>query len=286
MKKFIELIPFGIHVIRNEGITLRDAMYVAVTRFLLEGILLLPLISSFFHKEILTIIALYSVTYLLMICVYEIFYLYNDIFAIKWEDKPTIRKYVQLISLKISIIARVLYICIFCLFILSVFHVRIEGIAISLILLILSLLIHNHQKSKINRIFTFALVRLSRLSFMPLIILYPQIHVLSYVPVITMPYFISEIVEAYRYQIKKYDIQTPKIQVPLYLLYSIFLPIQAVTLNFKLQALLGNILIIVLSLIRKFLGFHVGVIIKLVVKYLIKESYCSSNTIQRNMIRD
>jgi len=97
-----------------------------------------------------------------------------------------------------------------------------------------------------------------------------------------MPYLISEIVEAYRYQIKKYDIQTPKIQVPLYLLYSIFLPIQVVTLNFKLQALLGNILIIVLSLIHRLLGFHVGVIIKLVVKYLVKESYDSSNTITKH----
>ena len=282
LKKFIELIPFGIHVIRYESIKLRDAVYVAVTRSLLEGMLLLPLISSFFYREILTIIALYSVTYLLMICVYEIFYLYNDIFAIKWEDKPTIRKYTQLISLKISIIARVLYICIFCLLILSIFFVKIEGIAIGLILLILSLLIHNHQKSKINRIFTFSLVRLSRLLFTPLIILYPEIDVLSYVPVIIMPYLISEIVEAYRYQIKKYDIQTPKIQVPLYLLYSIFLPIQVVTLNFKLQALLGNILIIVLSLIRRLLGFHVGVIIKLVVKYLVKESYDSSNTITKH----
>ncbi|MEM4004709.1 MAG: hypothetical protein QXM43_03635 [Desulfurococcaceae archaeon] len=168
----------------------------------------------------------------------------NDTVFIYIEDKPSIRGYVQQVPLYMAILARIIYIFFIC-FLITHYYFTIDGLNIiqAILLLSFSFLMHNIQKVKLNRIFTFSLIRLSRLIFIPFIISGSQI--VPYILLVILPYFIAELVINYNWQLSKYDIKIPKMNWRMSFIFLIFLPFQAVLLYPNLLTLSGNIIVII-----------------------------------------
>jgi len=187
-----------------------------------------------------------------MICIYEILYLYNDIVAIRWEDKPTLRNYVESLSIRLAILTRLIYIFILSLILIYFFNIDPRSIMISIALLLQASLIHNLIKIKSKRIYSYTVMRITRILFAPNIILFPHFEYLSKLIVVTLPNLVWDIVGGRDAYIRKYNasISLPETRMSWYIIYSIFLPPQLVMLNFDYRLLAGNIFIITLSLLH------------------------------------
>lgn len=111
----------------------------------------------------------YLLAFTMMYCVYEIGYIYNDIYTTKYEDTPTYRltnieqkKIEKLYILLISF--RVIYICIFAWILKSLKAMNLSIFLSSLVLLYLFYSFHNYFRGNWNMITMFLIVSLKYIS--------------------------------------------------------------------------------------------------------------------------
>jgi len=247
--------PLGIWVIRtldSVGNKISTA-YLFLRRIFLETIfittfLYVSIYGSIFDLEsAYSSLILFSIGYLILTCIYEIFYVLNDVVFVRREDKPSIRRYVYNISMCRVIVVRLIYIIVLVYLLLVYFQVSFTNICIAISLLTLTLAIHNLQTIKLKRIYTFSVLRLARWFFIPISILGPSKASCIFVPLI--PYFVIELIKGYNYELSKYGIQVPRIAIRESYVYAIFLPLQIVSLYPNTLLLLGNIIVMLITFI-------------------------------------
>jgi len=239
------LIPYYVTVYRY------GSFKIVFKKLTTELILMLPLLYwhfQFLYSDIILALVYLSLGYLLaniiLVSVYEIQYVINDIVVVKREDKPSIRSY-PVRPLFVVISRGVYSLVAVCLMLISRFDVI--RVFVAIVLLSLAFLLHNIQKYKLKRIYTFALIRLTRYLFIPLCLIDSH-HYLLYVPIVFMPLLFVDIIQAYEYNLKKYSIEVPKMDYPWYYIYGIFLPIQLMLIDWKY--IIGNIMIVLFSISR------------------------------------
>ena len=247
-EKKMLFLPMGLTAYRYSSWRLAIRMY------LIEWILIIPpVVSHIAIHDVISLIdfiATFALLYILLISIYELQYVINDLLFSKYEDRPTLRFYpVSIWTLVLSrIISIVLYIAILLLSSLyGIESIQICNVTISLSLLVFAFLVHNIQKIKLKRILTFSLIRIVRLLFVPVALLGSSI--IPEIVLITLPYVFIEVIEGFRYNLSKYGITTPPIQYRWYYIYGLFLPLQYVALR-RIEPLSGVILLFTASLVK------------------------------------
>lgn len=277
----IALVPFGIQALRSlederrakPSFTLIEMFYGIFLRSLTEFTLTLPPIYFLSKMPIQTVIAIFALTYIAMISLYESLYLFNDVIAVRWEDVPSMRFYIRKVPIRGAVLIRFVYIALVAVALIYFFSLNLMGLFIASLLLVFYLLVHNSIKVKAKRVHSFASVRLSRILFAGVAMLYPRLDVLSKVFVVVLPYIVSELVSARDYHIKRYTknfaLKLPDPNLPDYIKYSLFLPLQLTILGVEdVKLLLGNFIIIVISalraLIARICGFDIAKIPRMI----------------------
>lgn len=247
---YIILLPYGVtlHRYGNFKVVLRKS--------LVELVLMLPTLYLSFLTSYTNHISAYTALFysyvlanILLVSVYEIQYVVNDVIIIKKEDRPSIRIYP--VKPEILIIFRIFYFIITTV-LMVLFHFDMLNITVAIMLISLAFLLHNFQSYKLKRTYTFALVRLTRYVFIPLCLI-NNLKLLSNIVIAFIPLLFIEIIQAHEYNLEKYGVTIPRINYPWFYLYGIFLPIQLILTDWMYVS--GNILLVTLSLLKHALNY-------------------------------
>jgi len=206
-------------------------------------------------KSVLTLTTLLFVGYIVLTCIYEIFYILNDAVFVYREDSPTFRTYINNVSVPKTIIARLLYSMVFTYLWCTYFSLSLLNVFVAVAILTLAAMFHNLQSIKLKRVYTFATFRLARWLFIPICILGPSR--LLILLVVLLPYFAIQLIWIHSYELNKYGIQIPKVKIRYAYVYAyvyaVFLPLQVVLLYPNILPLIGNIAIIIVSFAKSIL---------------------------------
>jgi hypothetical protein len=197
-------------------------------RSIFEGIIIFPTLylSIFgFHITLpllVTYMTTYIISWLLMNVIYDMFYALNDSIFVRYEDRPTLRRYIKDVNLVVLIIARLIYMVAISILLVAFAKISYINVLIAILLLFITLFIHNSIRIKLWRVYSVGALRFARLLFIPLV-LSPSSN-LFYISAIAIPYVIDEVIKAYNYELGKYGIQF-NARVPILLFsYSVYLP--------------------------------------------------------------
>jgi hypothetical protein len=234
-KLLIELLPLGAMIGRAQEACYNSRRYINCVlgsifiRSIFEGIIIFPTLylSMFgFHITLpllMTYTIAYIISWLLMNVIYDMFYALNDSIFVRYEDRPTLRRYIEDINLVVLIIARLIYMVTISILLVVVAKIPYINVLIAILLLLITLFIHNSIRIKLWRVYSIGALRFVRLFFIPLV-LSPSSN-LFYILAIAIPYVTDEIIKAYNYELGKCGIQLRNARAPILLFsYLVYLP--------------------------------------------------------------
>ncbi|WP_019551920.1 hypothetical protein [Propionispira raffinosivorans] len=159
------------------------------------------------NDEYVKNLMIFSIAFLAIYSVYEIGYLFNDIYTVNFENNPTFRlenKYFEIVKQQFPLLIAVrIFYTVLCLFILSLFEVyNLELFYFLIVLLNLSYAIHNTYRNKINIITMFFIVGLKYVAIPVLFYPLGDYFTVSFILILIIP-FLRSIEYASK---KKFDI--------------------------------------------------------------------------------
>ena len=165
------LLPGAIYALHWKG----GLRYLVISLGIEHCIIFTALASLIYqsNSSLPSFVASYLLALMLLINLYEIQYLINDVIAIRWEDRPTYREYVEEVKgfiLQLIVVSRLAYVTVLY-NLLSSFGISSIKIIIATLTLGYTFLLHNIQRIRLYRIVTYTLIRFSRYIFIPLILL-------------------------------------------------------------------------------------------------------------------
>jgi len=246
------LLPGAIYALHWKG----GLRYLVISLGIEHCIIFTALTSLIYqlNSNLPSFVASYLLALMLLINLYEIQYLINDVIAIRWEDKPTYREYVKEVKgfvFQLVVVSRLAYVTVLY-NLLSSFGISSIKIIIAILTLGFTFLLHNIQRIHLYRIMTYTLIRFSRYIFIPLILLTDSAY-LYHLIIVLLPMLIVDVVTANHYTLSKYGIKYELNLPPLYYLFTLFLPIQIALIYPRIALLCGNIIVIVVSLCKNIL---------------------------------
>jgi hypothetical protein len=218
----------------------------------------LPLLAqAILESSILSTIRNLLFGFVLLYSFYEVLYVINDFVAVKYEALPTYRAQGIQIKLAYFVFVRGVYIIMF-LRILSLYVKNLWEIIYVLISILVIGIMHNFNTDKFLRHPTHATLRILRFSFPAIIdgglivVIFALISLLPNIIYDELSYYTHNLAKALQGDFKELRIQ-PKIKVPYYKLYLMYIPFQAMILYY-LNALIflsGNMVLLAASILRK-----------------------------------
>jgi hypothetical protein len=188
---------------------------------------------------------------------YEVLYVINDFVAVKYEALPTYRAQGIQIRLVYFVLVRGIYVIMF-LGILSLYVKNLWEIIYILISIIVIGIMHNFNTDKFLRHPTHTTLRILRFSFPAVInegLIVVILTLISLLPNIIydeLSYYMHNLAKALQGDSKELRIQ-PKIKVPYYKLYLMYIPFQVMILYYlnAIIFLTGNMILFAASILRK-----------------------------------
>jgi len=195
--------------------------------------------------------------FVLLYSFYEVLYVINDFVAVKYEALPTYRAQGIQIKLVYFVLVRGIYVIMF-LEILSLYVKNLWEIIYILISIIVIGIMHNFNTDKFLRHPTHATLRILRFSFPAIIdggLIVVVLTLISLLPNIIydeLSYYMHNLAKALQGDFKELRI-LPKIKVPYYKLYLMYIPFQVMILYYlnAIIFLTGNMVLLVASIFRK-----------------------------------
>ena len=238
----------------------RNAFNRLIVRFIIEAFYVgIPFYVLYFNKTLGSIfnlyyfsiyIVVYTTLWIVLETLYDGFYALNDCVFAKYEENPSIRGYCRTISLKRLLLFRLIYIYVLSILLIRFFHIKLENLVIAVVLITYALFLHNLVRVNLWRRFTIFVIRVSRLTFIPIAM--GGADVIPLLIIVLMPYLLLQINYDYKYYLTKYNVLIPPNRPPLYLIFSSFIPFSALFLYpNNLLALLPNCIIIFGSIYRR-----------------------------------
>jgi hypothetical protein len=163
MKLLIELLPLGAMIGRAQEACYNSKRYIncilgsIFIRSIFEGIIIFPtLYLSMFGLHItisllMTYTIAYIISWLLMNVIYDMFYALNDSTFVRYEDRPTLRRYIEDINLVVLTITRLIYMVTISILLVVVVKIPYINVLIAILLLFITLFIHNSIRIKLWR---------------------------------------------------------------------------------------------------------------------------------------
>lgn len=234
----VNLSPLAITLARLSNVRL------ALLRLFVDYVLLVPAVYFLSNLRITNFLVIFGTLFVMLHSLYEVIYILNDLWTVRYEYYPTKRSYVRILNAPIAVGIRIFY------FILLTFLMdKLVSLLTSTSLLLLIALMHNLQRNNLMRTPTSIAVRLIRFLFIPMIMFDLNPAKIQVILVILLPYVLAHSVESYGYRLNKAGITIPD-NVPTYYWFGIFIPIQLVLTNWNIACLSGNILLMILSFLK------------------------------------
>jgi len=174
-KLLIELLPLGTMIGRAQEACYNSERYIncilgsIFIRSIFEGIIIFPtLYLSMFGLHItlpllMTYTIAYIISWLLMNVIYDMLYALNDSIFVRYEDRPTLRRYIEGINLVALIITRLIYMVTISILLVVVAKIPYINVLIAILLLLITLFIHNSIRIKLWRVYSIGALRFVRL---------------------------------------------------------------------------------------------------------------------------
>jgi len=258
LELLIEFLPFGALLGRIKwdcNISIRRKLYICILKdfaqhLFYEVAIIYPSLYLLIFGLLLDInsFLVYSLVYfalwILLHTIYDIFYVMNDYIFIKYEESPTIRKYLPKNSVKKTIVLRLVYAIMLLFILINNFKMKFMLLFATIILVLMNIL-HNFANEHL-RIFTFGSLRLAKWLFIPLIIKCDSV---PYILLLLLPCFHDNIIKYYQHKFARKYMFVSKFDVPLWERFIIYLPLQFLVVYPNIYVLFPNIIIVIFSII-------------------------------------
>jgi len=217
----------------------------SVRRIFREAFILFPALFFMLNLNALSYALIFAMLFIVLHSIYEVGYVYNDWIRIRYEEKPTIRRYVEDINPLLSIILRGIYIVSLSFFLFSLSYIY------AVLLLMLAIVNHNRKVEKYKQLITLPLMRTAKYMFVPIAMSGFNIEFLGGCLVLLLPLFIMEGEAIAGSVIRFYDHPKTSFRFPYYVWFLTFLPFQALLLfRYPIWIFSGELLFMAISVVR------------------------------------
>lgn len=218
-----------------------------VRRLFREFTILFFALYFMLNYEFFNFLVLFALLLVAVYSIYEIGYLYNDFVRVKYDEKPTIRPYVDIIDAKLAAVVRAVYVAFVGVFVRTFLRSYIVAICI----LLIAILNHNLIKRKIDKIAARPFLRVSKYMFIPITMSNFNLEIISSCLLFLLPIIIMDAADVMFFAIKEYEEVKTLPGKPYYVWFLTFMPLQLLLL-FKYSPLIftGEFLFIAISMVR------------------------------------